>query len=376
MSRKLVTIQKVAATYPIKDADFIECCQILGWQCITKKDEVKVNDIVVYFEIDSFLPIEPHFAFLGKTTTFNGMQGYRLRTMKLKKVLSQGLVLPISHFPIEIQTQLSGKQEGDDVTEILKVLKYDVAQQDFSQRPGLKAGRPRGSFPSFIPKTDQERIQNLTSYFETMKDVTFEETLKLDGSSMTCYKIETDYTLWQRFKKFIGLQVSPYHFGVCSRNLELKPSANQSTTFNNQGRESVYDQSDFWTMAIKADIEKKLPIGYAVQGELIGPKIQANHEKVTTLDYFIFDVFNIATGTYLLPQERRDFCARWGLQHVPVINTEATPCNMTLEQLLQHVEGESMNPGTISEGRVYKHNTNPTISFKTISNKYLLKCEQ
>ena len=370
MTRKLVTIRKVDNLLPITGADLICIAVIGGWQVIVKKSEFQIGDNCLFFEIDSFIPAtDERFTFLKKTTTFNGKEGYRLKTMKMKGVISQGLALPLYMFP-ETNKSL------EDYAEVLGVIKYDTAQQEFSQRPGLKAGRPKGSFPSFIPKTDQERIQNLTSYFETMKDVTFEETLKLDGSSMTCYKIETDYTLWQRFKKLIGLQVSPYHFGVCSRNLELKPTANRSTTFNNQGRESVYDQSDFWTMAIKADIEKKLPIGYAVQGELIGPKIQANHEKVTTLDYFIFDVFNITTGTYLLPQERRDFCSKWNLQHVPVINTNATPCNMTLEQLLLHVEGESMNPGTISEGRVYKHNTNPTISFKAISNKYLLKCEQ
>ena len=372
--RKLVTIQKVAATYLIKDADFIECCQILGWQCITKKDEVKVNDLVVYFEIDSFLPIEPHFEFLGKTTTFEGREGYRLRTLKLKKVLSQGLVLPISHFPIEIQTQLSGKQEGDDVTEILKVIKYDNAVQELDQRPGLKFGKSKGSFPSFIPKTDQNRIQNLMHLFETHRDHEFEETLKLDGSSMTCYKVPKTPSFLAKVLSWFGKPLINYHFGVCSRNLELSRDANQVTVFDNQGKSSEYNQSDFWTMAIKAEIEKKLPIGYAVQGELIGPKIQANHEKVSTLDYFIFDVFDIDAGLYLLPAERQVFCNKYGLQHVPVTNFRTKPFQSTLDELLKHVDTESMNPGTISEGRVYKSLTQ-ALSFKAINNRYLLKCE-
>ena len=372
--RKLVIIQKVAATYLIKDADYIECCQILGWQCITKKDEVKVNDLVVYFEIDSFLPIEPHFEFLGKTTTFEGREGYRLRTLKLKKVLSQGLVLPISHFPIEIQTQLSGKQEGDDVTEILKVIKYDNAVQELNQRPGLKSGKAKGSFPSFIPKTDQNRIQNLMHLFETHRDHEFEETLKLDGSSMTCYKIPNTPSLVAKVLSWFGKPLIDYHFGVCSRNLELSRDANQVTVFDNQGKSSEYNQSDFWTMAIKAEIEKKLPIGYAVQGELIGPKIQANHEKVSTLDYFIFDVFDIDAGLYLLPAERQVFCNKYGLQHVPVTNFRTKPFQSTLDELLKHVDTESMNPGTISEGRVYKSLTQ-ALSFKAINNRYLLKCE-
>ena len=376
MSRKLVTIQKVAATYPIKDADFIECCQILGWQCITKKDEVKVNDLVIYFEIDSFLPIEPHFEFLKKTTTFEGIQGYRLKTMKLKKTLSQGLVLPISHFPIEIQTQLSGKQEGDDVTEILKVIKYDNAIQELDQRPGLKAGKPRGSFPSFIPKTDQERIQNLTHLWKTLpSDTAFEETLKLDGSSMTCYKVHKPLTWWDKIKQFFDKTIPDYHFGVCSRNFELSRDANQVHQFNNDGRPSEYSQSDFWRTAIKYNIESKLPVGYAVQGELIGPRIQANHEKVTELEYYVFDVFDIDNGLYLLPEARREFCAKYDIQHVPVVNVTSRPLSMTLQELLKSVEVPSMNPGTNSEGRVYKHNTSQ-LSFKAISNLYLLKNEQ
>ena len=375
MSRKLVTIQKVAATYPIKDADFIECCQILGWQCITKKDEVKVNDLVVYFEIDSFLPTEPHFEFLRKTTTFDGMEGYRLRTMKLKKTLSQGLVLPISHFPVELQPQLATKQEGDDVTEILKVIKYDNATQEQMQRPGLKTGKPRGSFPSFIPKTDQERIQNLTHLWHTLpSDAQFEETLKLDGSSMTCYKTAYTPTLWDKIKSFFGYKLMNYHFGVCSRNLELAPDANNTITFDNQGKSSEYSQSNFWTAAKKYSIESKLPIGYAVQGELIGPKIQANHEKVSTLEYYVFDVFDISTGLYLTPAKRREFCALHNIPHVPVTDVSFTPFQYSLQDLLEHVDGESMNPGTISEGRVYKHLTSP-LSFKCISNRYLLKSE-
>ena len=375
MSRKLVTIQKVAATYPIKDADFIECCQILGWQCITKKDEVKVNDLVVYFEIDSFLPIEPHFEFLRKTTTFDGMEGYRLRTMKLKKTLSQGLVLPISHFPVELKSQLSTKQEGDDITEILKVIKYDNEVQLFDQRPGLKAGRPRGSFPSYIPKTDQPRIQGLTHLWHTLPaDSQFEETLKLDGSSMTCYKTAYTPTLWDKIKSFFGYKLMNYHFGVCSRNLELAPDANNTITFDNQGKSSEYSQSNFWTAAKKYSIESKLPIGYAVQGELIGPKIQANHEKVSTLEYYVFDVFDISTGLYLTPAKRREFCTLYNIPHVPVTDVSFTPFQYSLQDLLEHVDGESINPGTISEGRVYKHLTS-SLSFKCISNRYLLKSE-
>lgn len=347
--------------------DQIALALIDGWSVIIKKDEFQVNDKCLFFEIDSFLPEEPRFAFLGKATEFNGKRGYRLRTKKLKTYLSQGLALPLSMFPELIDY-------SEDYSEALGVIKYDVAVQEFDQRPGLKAGKPSGSFPSFIPKTDQERIQNLIHLFTTHQDHEFEETLKLDGSSMTCYKVHKPLSFLAKVLSWFGKPQPAYHFGVCSRNLELSREANQVTTFNNQGKTSEYNQSDFWKTAIKLDIESKLPIGYAVQGELIGPKIQANHEKVTALDYFIFDVFDIEAGMYLLPQERQDFCKQYNLKHVPITNENFKPLSLTLEELLKHVDTGSMNPNTVSEGRVYKSLTSQ-LSFKVINNKYLLKCE-
>ncbi len=366
--RKLVTIRKINNLIPIQNCDNIVLAIIDGWSVIVKKTEFQIGDDCLFFEIDSFIPAtDERFAFLKKTTTFEGKEGYRIRSMKMKGVLSQGLALPLSMFP-EITKPL------EDYSDLLGIIKYDVAVQEFSQRPGLKSGKARGSFPSFIPKTDQNRIQNLMHLFETHRDHEFEETLKLDGSSMTCYKVSKTPSFLAKVLSWFGKPLIDYHFGVCSRNLELSRDANQVTVFNNQGKSSEYNQSDFWTMAIKAEIEKKLPIGYAVQGELIGPKIQANHEKVSTLDYFIFDVFDIEAGLYLLPAERQVFCNKYGLQHVPVTNFRTKPFQSTLDELLKHVDTESMNPGTISEGRVYKSLTQ-ALSFKVINNRYLLRCE-
>ena len=372
--RKLATIQKVQALHDIKEADFIELCQINGWQCITKKGEVKVGELVIYFEIDSFLPDNNYFSFLPKKTTYEDKQGYKLRTIKLKKVLSQGLVLPISHFKNHLSL-LKNKEEGDDVTEILGIVKYDPESHIYAGNSGMKIGKAKGSFPSQIPKTNQERIQNLPHLFTTNKEDTFEETLKLDGSSMTCYKVSSSPTLLQKFLALFGIKAPTTKFGVCSRNVDLKRTANTVMTFDNGGKESVYDQSDYRATAIKLDLANKVPVGYAIQGELIGPKIQANHEKVTELQYYVFDVFNISEQCYLLPQERRDFCHTLGIPHVPVMDVKATPLQLTLDQLLQPVDTGSGNPKTASEGRAYKSNINQLLSFMVINNRYLLKNE-
>lgn len=374
--RKMVTIRKINALIPITGCTEITLAIIDGWSVIVKKTEFNVGDYCLFFEIDSFIPAsDSRFEFLKKTTTFQGQEGYRLRTMKMKGVISQGLALPIYYIDFDTIDAAEAYSDKTDLSDKLGVIKYDNFIQENEQRPGLKSGKPRGSFPSFIPKTDEDRIQNLTHLWQTLDPETeFEETLKLDGSSMTCYKIAKPLSFFDKIKQFFGANVKPYHFGVCSRNLELSRSATSSITFNNQGRESVYDQSDFWNMAIKLDLESKLPEGYAIQGELIGPKIQANHEKVTTLEYHIFNVFDITNQVYLTPIMRAVFCADYGLPHVPVKGI-FKPFKLSLQELLAHVEGESMNPGTISEGRVYKQLDKP-FSFKVISNKYLLKAEQ
>lgn len=358
--RKLVTIRQITDLLPIEGADNIQIAVIdRGWQVIIKNGELKLNGLCLFFEIDSFIPIEDtRFNFL-KSSTFNGKEGYRLKTLKLRGALSQGLALPLKLFP-ELDLV---NHEDKDYAEQLGVIKYDN-QQIAGSGGGLKAGKSEGKFPSFIPKTDQERIQNLTSWFSTKTDEEFEETLKLDGSSMTCYKLKKDLTLFDRVKRFFGLEVKDYYFGVCSRNLEIKRP---------QGSEDV--KSNFWTTAIKYEIEDSIPAGYAIQGELIGPKIQANHEKVQELHYYVFDVFDITAGRYLLPNERYQFCFEHNIKHVPVLGV-IKPFKMNLQELLKHVEGQSINPGTISEGRVYKSTTQAGVSFKVISNKYLLKSEK
>lgn len=351
--RKLVTIRTISQLLPIPNKDRICLAIIDGWSVIVKKEEFNVGDKCLFFEIDSFLPFTDTFSFLGKPIIYKGKPGYRLKTMKMAGALSQGLALPLHMFPTITDTSL------DDYTEQLGVIKYDVAEVVSFQSPA-STGPQEGKFPVFIPKTDQERIQNLTHYFDTHKHHEFEETLKLDGSSMTCYKIPKQPSIIDRIKTWFGIKTTTYHFGVCSRNFELKPS-----------------ESNFWKAARKYNIEKRLPIGYAIQGELLAPNIQSNHEKVNDVEYHIFDVYNIKEQRYLLPSERRAFVHLFlTTPHVPVVSTAVRIFEQhDLQSLLKHVEGQSINPNTISEGRVYKSTTNPSLTFKAISNQYLLKSE-
>jgi RNA ligase (TIGR02306 family) len=374
MERKLVSIKKIRKLMPIKGADFIELAMIDDWTCIVKKDEFKEGDSCCFFEIDSLLPEEPRYKFLSSSKRdYFGVPKYRIKTMKMKGVLSQGLALPLDLFP-----ELDEYNEGC-VASIINVEKYDPeAVADNKKIP--KIINSKRKFPSFIPKTDQERIQNLPHYYEMYEDHLWEETLKLDGSSLTVYKIHKDLTILDRIKKFFGATAPEYHVGVCSRNLELKPNDSYSKTFLNNGTISEYNQSDFWKVILELNIDKRIPIGYAIQGEMIGPKIQSNHEKVSHNQFHIFDIYDIEESRYLLPGERHSFIQLHQLEDINHVKVSSytmifSECK-NLDDLQKRVTGESINPGTISEGRVYKSCSIPGLSFKCISNQYLLKKEK
>ena len=381
--RKLVTVREISNILPIENADNIEIAVIDGWSCIIKKDTFTVGDKALFFEIDSFIPAsDKRFDFLGesKQKVYLDEKGWRIRTQKLRGALSQGLLLPLNTFP-EI-TDLT----KDDYSELLNVIKYDIEVANPTKRGSVKTGNPKGKLPSFLRKSDQPRLQNLMHYFSTYKEHEFEETLKLDGSNCSIYKNYIELPWWKKATNYscnilqLPTLYSTVAFGVCSRNLEIKRTDNQEITFNSSGKISTYKQSDFWEIAYKYSIEDKLPAGYAIQGELIGPKIQSNHEKVKSLEFHIFDVWDINNQEYLLPSKRKTF-VETHLKDVPHVPITADSIKVfsefpDLDSFQERVTGQSINPKTISEGRTYKSTTIPGFSFKLISNKFLLKNEK
>ena len=374
MERKLVSIKKIRKLMPIPGADFIEIAVVDDWTVIVKKGEFNVNDCCVFYEIDCLLPVEQRYSFLEKSKKdYDGVPKYRIKTMKMRGVISQGLALPLSSFPEHFAQDDNGSwqhtfkktflETNEEVTDMLHVEKYDPELYNNGSVPGQKQGSGQRSFPSFIPKTDQERIQNLPHYYEIYKDHEWEETLKLDGSSLTVYKTHKNLSLWEKFIQLFRATDLSTRVGVCSRNLE----------FSN-------GNSSFQSIIMDLGIDKLLPKGYAIQGELIGPKIQANHEKVTANEFHIFDVYDITARKYLLPVDRIKWLWLHNLNDLSHVRITAyvkifSECE-TLADLQKRVTGQSLNKGTVSEGRVYKSCTIPGLSFKCISNEYLLKSEK
>jgi len=340
ITRRLATIQKIVALRPIPDAEKIETATVLGWEVVVGKSEgFKVGDLAVYVEIDSFLPIRPEYEFLRKNCYKKYQdgevlrEGMRLRSVRLRKQLSQGLLLPLSVLPDQDYT------EDRDVTETLGIIKYDPPVS------ANLAGIARGNFPSWIPKTDQERIQNLWGKIKNQyTSLTFEVSTKLDGSSCTMY-------------------MKDGYFGVCSRNLDLDRDENNT----------------FWKVAIAQKIEdilKTVNKNIAIQGETIGHGIQDNNEKLDHQEFRVFDIWDIDAQRYFTPGERREFCVNNDILHVPVIETHKSLNDFAdIQEAISYADGMSLNPNSKREGVVWKANESvdgELPSFKIISNAYLL----
>lgn len=341
--RKMATIRKIDALRPIEGADAIECAIVGGWTVVTKKGEYTAGDLAVYCEIDSFIPtsIAPFLTRPGQyAKAFEGVEGERLRTVKLRGQLSQGLLLPLEPTCANIVSELI---EGLDVSIPLGIVKYEAPV------PAALAGEVKGMFPSVIPKTDQERIQNLKAELtEWLTDdaLHWEVTEKLEGSSMTVYMRDGEV-------------------GVCSRNLDLKPNADNS----------------LWRAANKYNLPAKLVgIGrnIAVQGEIVGNGIQGNIYQMRDQDFLVYDIYDIDAGRYFTPDERKAFVVEHGLNHCPVLAYSARLTDTlgitNMEQVLKFAEGKSVMGmiGCEREGVVFKCHEQ-SVSFKAISNKYLLK---
>ena len=337
MERKLASIRRISDIQSIPDADMIELSIVDGWKVVIAKNVGhKIGDLVVYCEVDSFLPIRDEFEFLRKSSykKMGDQEGFRLRTSKLRGQISQGLILPINVVPITQFATAHDLPEGMDVTDMLDIVKYE------QPIPAELAGKVKGIFPSFMCKTDEERVQNLSDEYVEMKNHTYYITEKLDGSSATFYYND-------------GI------FGVCSRNLELLET----------------EGNTFWKVARELDLENKLRnygVNLSIQGELIGESVQGNPYKLKGQTVRFFNIFDIDTQEYYGLSNFLRLLDVLELNSVPVLSRDFK-LPETIDELLTYADKKSeLNPNFDREGLVIR-SLDRKISFKVISNKFLLK---
>lgn len=337
--RKLASLQTVKHVRAIDGADAIEAIGILGWECVAKKGEFRQGDSCVYFEIDSLLPEEPRYEFLRKSSFKADLGKFRLRTVRLRKQLSQGLALPVELFP-----EASGLLVGSDLTDVLGVEKYEPPI------PVQIAGHTR-TFRWPIPKTDEIRVQQNDDYhfIEGLTGKPYYISLKLDGTSCTF---------------IIDPKDGEYH--ACGRNYSYIPTSDHS----------------FWKVNDRYGIEvglRSLGGSLAVQGEIVGPGIQCNRLGLSEVDFYAFTIVDTGSQQRLPLGEALAVAGTLGIPFVPILE-RGDSFSYSMANLLEKAKGRYRDhfPGAKEsqerEGIVIRSICG-SISFKAISNDFLLKDE-
>lgn len=335
--RKLASIQRITAIDPIEGADAIEVASVLGWKVVVKRGEFQVGDLAVYMEIDSVPPDEPEYRFLWKNTEMRP-NNFRIKTVKLRGQISQGILFPMTVVHEGGLTAFCG-QEGDDMTEVLNVTKYEA--------PLPRGGADiAGQFFDGVPKTDEERVQSETGQrlLRNLWNRPYYITTKCDGASMTV----------------------AMHDGqpkVASRNYRLahNPDSPYWRAAYNEGENGL----------TLLDFVESHP-NLAVQGELVGPGVQNNRLGLVVPMCLVFTIYDRDLGVRLSLTEMQECAADW-FWLVPLLEWDSA-FNYDQDDLLRMAEGKYEGTKNEREGIVIR-SVDPfdSISFKAISNRFLLK---
>ena len=343
--RKLASIQRIWKIEPIEGADRIELAHVLGWQCVVNKGQFQPMDIAVYFEIDSFLPIRDVFEFMRsssyKKTDIMG-EGFRLRTMRFRGQISQGLLLPVSQFP-EIPKDAD---VGDDVTELLGVRKWEIEER------ATTGGTVIGTLPYDIPHTDETRVQEEPELIQAFAGLEYYISTKMDGSSHS-----------------IGIDENGFH--VTGHNYEYKDDGSSSFYKLVKAREYQAKMEDYMKVL---DLKT-----LTIQGEFCAPGIQQNRLRLAKPEWYVFTIRE--NGKRVGLKRMLQICEALDITPVPIeeVGTDLPSKYPTVEALLSRADGEYPNGGK-KEGIVIRP-TEPvfcplisaSLSMKVVSNKYLLK---
>ena len=417
----MVTITTILNISPIEDADLIELAEVYGWNVVVKKsDNFKPGDRCAYAMIGSVFP--PEFAHT------NFLEGKALKTKKIRGVFSQGLVFPIQWVIEEKGIDCSEFNEGDDVTKIIGVRKW-VPNEEMTQYEH-KQGAPKAyTFPSYVPKTDEARIQGRPKYIKEIQGQQIVVSRKEDGCSMTVLYIKpivkslveplaeppaepsveplvepsvepsaessVESLVEPSVESLIEPSVEPLTESLIEPSVEsLAESTSESSA--ELSTESLVDPNfmicsrnfkltepdpnnqHYYHVVKKFAIEEKLT-GYgksiAIQGEIVGPKINKNKLKLPELDFRVFSIFDIESQSYVSQTEMMDLCNHLGLHTVPILYIGLPDERFqSVQSIVEYTNKLEYSPKNPAEGIVVRvDKRSPRISFKVISNEYLVK---
>lgn len=323
------TIQLVNTIEPLENSDFLSKATVLGWQVVTKRGEFKKGDPCIFVEIDSVLPEKPEYEFMRS-------RNFRVKTIKIRGCLSQGLLLPVSILPIDSYS------EGDDVSDLLGITHYE------KPTPVQLMGKCRSTFPTYIvPKTDETRLQSMPHVLNKLQNVLCYSSLKIDGTSFTAI----------------------HHHGtthICSRNQSYKLDENNDNLY-------IQIANKYNLIYPLKNIEN-----YAIQGEIAGPGIQSNRLNLKEPELFVFAVYDTVMQEYLDLRSMSDFCNRLNLKTVPIKSVFTLDNDYTQAKFLEEAKGNYEGTNNKCEGIVVRpcktlsRAEKGMLSFKVLNNDYLL----
>lgn len=343
----LANIKKISNIIPHSNADALEIAIIEGWQCVVKKEQFKINDLVVYIPIDTVLANKPSWA------SFLEPRDWRVRLIKLRGELSYGLILPLSVLPENTTIELDA-----DLSNILGVVKYHKPESNAGKNFGSPGKTKVNSFPSFTGMhiTDEINLQSKLKVLNELIGKPYYITTKWDGSSMTAVYTATPSN-------------PEGEFVLASRNRWLE--------FSN-------DAIDNWSKAArKYNLPEILKnSNYGIQCELVAPGIQANRAGLSEVEIRIFNLFDKTNRKYAGLKELQHFCDSTGLPMVTLLEVNDN-FNYTLDHLLNLAKSVKYPNNFPAEGIVlrpqdnfYSETLKDRWSCKILNSDYLLKFEE
>lgn len=397
--RELAYIVKIDEIRPIPNYDRVEHARVGGWWVIVKKDQFKVGDPAIYIEVDSRVPEEEPFMFLAA-------KHFKVKTQKMCKVLSQGLLMHPNDFGWEIgkadgnytgfiiiDTKRNIWEIGDFLTEKLgityaeaednkrKANSEDKYKKMAQRRPNIfkkpwarwmmkrewgrrvmffffgKKKDKKGGWPAWVVKTDEERCQNMPWLFPGNPETEWIATEKIDGTSTT-------FTLRGKGRK--------EEFYICSRNV----------VFDRPDKGCYYETNVYTEMAEKYGIyailkalKEKFELDFiTLQGETYGEGIQKRDYGLKEHRFMAFNlIYGYPDGRVirLNPIEMTRILTEYEVPCVPIVN-EHFIIPESCDILLKIAEGASKIDGGMREGLVFR-SADGVNSFKAVSNPFLLK---
>lgn len=326
---KLATIECIQSIAAHPNADKLDLATVSGYTCIVSRDQYSVGEAVVLIQPDTVLPEAEWSEMFRKRSN-------RVRAMKLRGEWSFGIVMPIHTWPELLA--YGSIVNGTEVSEIINVAKYEPPQPQHLDAMGYP--------PSGLPKTDEERYQNLDGSLPYGERVDI--TLKIDGSSATY------------FCK-MNVETGEYETGVCSRSLRIKPECS-----------NIYTQAEarYNILAKLKEYCVNNGVSLAVRGEVYGAGIQAfntNPHAKGEVNFALFSVWDFDKHTYAKPSDLHYYANLGYALNIPCVPCIEKDVVLTAEivkyyaQEIDHIDDKPF------EGVVIKHNTG---SFKVLNLSY------